>query len=146
MENLATQEVQETPEVQRHSFFDSKEHYLQFKAAWKKYISDGHHLCGTYTDNQGGTCKYASNLTTIHHLIYNGLRKRDLRKSFCPITKPQKLKLAGGDPYAAFNYARNMLRYYARRGSTSAISDVFGDTVTTSMLSELSESLEDVKM
>lgn len=122
-----------------HSFFTSKEHYLAFLSAWRKFIADGGHKCETYTDGQGGTCKMDSKLTCIHHLIYNGLRKRDLHKSFAP-------KQDSDDPYEAYYDARSALASATKFGYTESLKLPFGGTVTDDMLKEVSDTLQSVSL
>jgi hypothetical protein len=142
METLVKQDIENT-----HSFFESKEHYFKFIDAWSQYIADGKHKCETYIDGQGGTCKHDSSLTSVHHLIYNGLRKRDLHKSYSPLTKPTKLALNYDDPYAAFNDDLYWLQYYGRSASDLVgLLEPFGGTVTKAMIVELGDTLKDVKL
>jgi hypothetical protein len=141
MENLVKQDI----EV-KHSFFESKEHYLKFKKSWKQYIADGKHKCGTYPTSNGGEAKYDSDLTVTHHLVYNALRKRDLSKSFSPITGANKLESNGGNPYAAYDYARWRIGYLAKSGNLSNLNEPFGGTVSQEMLQELSEVLKTIEL
>ena len=149
METLTQEKIENI--TMKASFFDSKEHYLQFKAAWKQYIADGKHLRETYTDSQGGICKMDSALTCSHHLIYNALRNCDLKKSFSPITNQNKLKSQySRDPYRAFEYARNSIKW-ALKSSASNSADwlltPFGDTVTKEMLEDVyAINLEDLDL
>lgn len=136
---METLTVQDENLTNTHSFFASKEHYLAFIDAWKKFYADGGHKRATYIDGQGGTCKYDSELTCIHHLIYNALRKRDLHKSFAP-------KQDSTDPYEAYNNARAVLSSATRYGYTESLKRPFGGTVTDDMLKELSETLKDVNL
>lgn len=131
-----------------HSFFTSKEHYLAFTAAWKQYIADGKHECETYVDGQGGTCKYNSSLTAVHHLVYNAFRKRDLHKSFAPLTNEDRINAHySRDPYAAYHNARRALdASFSRWGSTEWIKAPFGGTVTDDMLKELNEVVKTIKL
>lgn len=125
-----------------HSFFVSKEHYLSFRAAWKQYIADGKHKRATYIDAWGGRCKEPSSLTAAHHLVYNALRKRDLHKSFAPLTNPNKV---GNDPYRAFDHARGAISWAAKYRPDRLLAP-FGGTVTEAMLKELSETLKSVAL
>ena len=145
METLQTQDDNLT---NTHSFFESKEHYFQFLDSWKKYIADGHHKCGTYETSNGGTAKYDSDLTCMHHLIYNGLRKKDLHKSFSPLTSERKLNAKYDKrPYAAYYDARSEIMYHGRSGGDlTRILAPFGDTVTRSMLKELGEVLGGIEL
>lgn len=131
-----------------NSFFESKEHYLQFIAAWRKSLADGYHERTTYTDWQGGTCKHRSQLTAVHHLVYNALRRRDLHKSFAPLTNLGKINAHySRSPYAAYYSAREGLeRSLGRWGNTDWIKRPFGDTVTDEMLIELNEALKSVEL
>ena len=142
METLQIQDIEKT-----HSFFESKEHYLNFIDSWKQYIADGRHKCETYTDGQGGTCKMSSDLTCTHHLFYNALRKRDLTKSFSPLTNENKLNSRYDKrPYALYYDARSEIAYAVRSGNIGDLVEPFGDTVAVDMLTELSETLKDVNL
>jgi hypothetical protein len=143
MENLVKQDVE--VEV-KHSFFESKEHYLKFRQSWKQYIADGKHKCGTYPTSNGGEAKYDSDLTCAHHLIYNALRKRDLSKSFSPITRETKLAESYGNPYAAYDAARWRISYLARSGNLDSLAEPFGGTISKEMLQELSEVLKTIEL
>lgn len=146
METLQTQD--ENTVVDTHSFFESKEHYFKFLDSWKQYIADGHHKCGTWENSNGGTVKYNSSLTCTHHLIYNGLRKKDLHKSFSPLTSEGKLNsMWDKRPYGAFYNALSEIRYKGKSsGDLTNFLAPFGDTVTQSMLIELSDALWDVEL
>lgn len=148
------------------SLFCSKEHYLQFKKSWKKYISDGNHIRSTYVDSNGGVCKNPSRLTSVQHLIYNALRNRDLHKSFSPITDCNKLQNIGqfntvyfdtfkrfGQidihvqyeiklPYLAFYTAVGMVGYAIEYDCTDKLLEPFNGTVTEDMLIKLHEKLK----
>lgn len=142
METLVAQEKDTT---NRHSFFNSKEHYLAFTTAWKQYIANGNHICRTYVDSQGGTCKYDSALTSVHHLVYNALRKRDLYKSFTPLTNKNKIGKHG--LYAAYYDDLRVLRLsLGRWGNSRWVKTPFGETVTDEMLKELIGTLADIKL
>jgi hypothetical protein len=142
---MNTLEVNET-QTEEHSFFTSKEHYLAFRDAWKQYHADGKHKKETYTDYQGGICKCPSELTSDHHLVYNALRKRDLSKSFTPITSEGKLNAFNGKPYAAFYAAKGRISACIKYNRTDWLKEPFGGTVTDDMLKELNEALESINL
>ena len=132
-----------------HSFFESKEHYLKFVAAWRKSIADGFHerslIRRTSWSGQEIISKCPSKLTCVHHLIYNALRKKDLHKSFRPLTN--KDRLAGCHPYAAFYKAVNVLKWATKNDRIAdKLREPFGNTVTNEMLLELFETLHNVKL
>jgi hypothetical protein len=143
METLVKQDENLT---NTHSFFVSKEHFLSFRVAWRDSIAKGYHERETYTDYKNGVCKRPSKLTATHHLIYNALRKRDLHKSFAPLTRPTKLIAAYNNPYIAFNWARSHLKAAVKWGRTDHLKEPFQGTVNDQMLKELSEALENVKL
>jgi hypothetical protein len=154
METLVKQDVNLTNEIT--SFFDSKEHYLEFIAAWKKSIADGYHERQKYThriyvdgSHKEVELKHPSKLTCVHHLIYNALRKKDLHKSFAPLTSEGKINAnAYRDPYYAFRRACDVLdrNVTSRWGRTDWIKEPFGDTVTDEMLIKLNAALKCVKL
>lgn len=149
-------------ELNINTFFESKEHYLNFRSAWKKSISEGYHTRRTYENSDGGISKHKSDLTSTHHLIYNALRRRDLHKSFNPLTSFAKLaytkfdyrSYSGGEinKYLAFDIARRNLDFAVTRynnGSNFAIDKLmepFSDTVTPQMLVELNVVLKTIKL
>lgn len=156
---MSTLEDNKLDTTERHSFFESKEHYMQFLANWKAYINEGKHKCGTYETTNGGVAKYDSSLTCEHHLLYNALRKRNLNKSFAPITDSNKLKMAHDDPYQAYCHARHGLSSFVRGWNSDhewsrdrahqrfeAFTEPFGDTVTPEMLEEVCGVLDGVKL
>ena len=114
-----------------HSFFESKEHYLQFVNAWRANIND-----------EGGW-----SLTCTHHLIYNALRKKDLYKSFSPAGEGKCNARYDKRPYGAYYSARSELGYRARTGADlDRWLKPFGGTVTQPMLQELVKVLNEVEL
>lgn len=70
--------------------FESKEHYLAFRQAWKDYINSGKHKPEwfeiTFTFNRRtytNKIKH-SNLTGVQHLLFSLLTEKDLRVTFKP--------------------------------------------------------------
>jgi hypothetical protein len=133
--------VNKENQTKEHSFFTCKEHYLSFRNAWKQYHADGRHEKKMQTAWDGSKFK-ASDLTCEHHLIYNTLRKRNLSKSFTPITSPGKLNAFNGKPYASFYAAKARIAALIKYGKTDWLKEPFGGTVTDDMLGELNEALE----
>lgn len=126
------------------NFFENKDHYLTFRQAWKDYINSGKAKCETYTDYQGGTCKYPSNLECKHHLLYTLLRGKDIRKMFSP-------KGGSVTPYLKFEEAKRDILYAASEGRWSASASAnllqpFGDTIDHSTLVSLAEIIKDWEM
>ena len=126
------------------NFFESKEHYLTFRDAWKKYINDGKakKVEQTYWD---GTPYRASNLTCAHHLIYALLRGRDITKSFTP-----NHKVHGQDPYSAFYVAKDdivvALRFatkFDKPERLESLLEPFDKTITADTLTSLYEIIKE---
>lgn len=126
-------------------YFRDKEHYLEFRQAWKNYHKEGKHRTQPKEDHYGATHK-VSDLRCVHHFIYALLRGRDLSKIFAPITEH---KLGGGQRYRAFYAAKRTLRWYStmrdkERGAF--LFAPFGNTLTDDMLAMLGEDISDMQM
>jgi len=129
-----------------HTFFDSKEEYLQFRQAWKDFHKDGKHKKKPTTDYCGGV-SHKSELTCAHHLIYALLRGRDITKSFVP-----NRKVHGQDPYFAYYNARQKISFSLRMLENHSRGDMmaklllpFGGLVSTDMLETALELTKDWK-
>lgn len=81
-----------TTNAKNRNFFNSKEAYMNFVQAWKKFHEEGKHQ-ETY-------------LTVHHHMVYNLIRGKDLSKSFTP---KEKKRHDGEHPYSAFYNAKGYL-------------------------------------
>jgi hypothetical protein len=87
----------------------TKEQYLAIVASWKQYIQDDKHkkvkvpydiynwrnYGPEYGKKIGEAYDMKSNLTSIHHLIYTILRKKDINKAFSKVN-PDSLKRKNG--------------------------------------------------
>lgn len=151
--------IQEKTSNINTSFFESKEHYLNFKQAWKQSIAEGYHVPFTYENPvNGGIEKFPSKLTCVHHLIYNALRGQDLKKSFRPLTRPGRLNNVSRDwrlyglrpenvPYAAYYMAFRSLRTWVEQDKLCAkLQEPFKGTVSREMLNELVKVLSSINM
>jgi hypothetical protein len=84
----------------QYNFFETKDHYLQFRQAWKDYINSGQ-AKKQEMKYWGGTPYFASSLKCEHHLLYALLRGKDIHKLFVP-----NYKVHGQPPYYAFEQAK----------------------------------------
>lgn len=156
--NIIAKEVVTTNHTISHhdSLFTCKEHYLQFRKAWKQYIADGNHIGEKFTlriENSIREFKRPSKLTCEHHLIYNAFRNRDLKKSFSPLIRPNKLlatKYTGlcmnVEPYYAFYRAVSNIGRFIKWKRYDYLLAPFNGTVTIEMLEELYIKLSNEKL
>ncbi len=86
----------------KETFFNDKEHYLQFKAAWAKAVNN--------PDVQ---------ITASHHLVYNLVRGYDATRGFTPITNVNKLSNGAYINHGLYFARSNLARYIgdAKRGN-----------------------------
>lgn len=113
------------------SLFNDKEHFLSFRQSWKDFV------------NNGGKPNCAQ------HLIYNGLRGKDISKSFSPITNHNKLTYSGMTPYGSYYSAVNLIKHFVRSRSSSdwmkkryeQLIEPFGDHVSEEMIIKMVDSL-----
>ena len=109
-----------TTDVKPGEWFTSKEHYLEFTAAFKNWI------------NRGG---YAD---SSHFLLYAILRNKDWKKGWTPPTKAGKI-----DEHA---YKRSHAFYKIKSGyNEKYLLAPFDGTITTEMLMVLRENLDDIR-
>ena len=88
------------------TFFESKEHYLSFRKAWKDNFAQGKHKPYSHGKSYDGTpLRAVSDITSAHHMIYNALRGRDLGKGYTLITNSNKLLLSGMPAYSGCDRA-----------------------------------------
>ncbi len=89
--------------TQNDDFFESKEHYLTFRAAWSKAMNS----------------EEKHNLTCDHHLLYIAARKRDFLAGFSPIMRESKLRGEEGAAGERYRTAVKSLRRVTitRRGA-----------------------------
>lgn len=116
----------------KETFFNDKEHYLQFKAAWAKAVND--------PDVQ---------ITATHHLVYNLIRGYDATRGFTPITNVNKLSNGAYINHGLY-FARSALSMHigcAKKGRSEwskrwveEFLAPFGDTFTFEMLAKLDTS------
>lgn len=73
-------------------FFESKEHYLNFRQAWKDFHNNNNHIkIVEWTDERGNERKgKVSILTSDHYLLYNLLRGYDIKYGFTPLTSGEE--------------------------------------------------------
>ena len=74
----------------RTTFFNDKEHYLNFRKAWAE-ASNAPERMSTLERNDWGTYRKAGNLTAAHNFLYSLLRGKDALKGFTPVTNTNKL-------------------------------------------------------
>ena len=118
----------EAPEIQEDEsttvtpgdWFTSKEHYLEFRAAFKSWIKRGERT-------------YAS-----HFLLYAFLRNRDWKKGWTYPTKPGKQLEHNYKRSAAFQQIKSTY-------NESNLLAPFDGTITTAMLKALRENLENIR-
>lgn len=121
---VATQEVQAPiTTVTPGDWFTSKEHYLEFKAAFKAYASDKN-------------TKYA--LSSSQILLYAILRNRDWKKGWTTPTNPGKLVEHRAKMASAFSMIKAPY-------CEEHLLKPFDGTITTEMLMALRENLEQYK-
>ena len=143
------------------SYFESKEHYLAFRHAWKTYINEGKHerRLHRFTNWGGNECilKLPSELTVFHHFLYNALRGRDFKKSFSPLVREDRLNNGMDNrPYRAFYVCLEKLRQYAENLESGSgwvqqrylkelndLNKVFGGNLTKDMILSLHQNLCD---
>lgn len=69
-------------------FFESKEHYLNFRQAWKDFHNNRNHMKAfVWTDQHGKKhdCEVPL-LTSSNYMLYNLLREYDITYGFTPLT------------------------------------------------------------
>lgn len=94
------------------TFFESKEHYVSFRKAWKDNFAQGKHKPYSHGSSYDGTpLRAVSDITSSHHMIYNALRGRDLGKSYTPITNSNKLNHSGISAYGGCIQAHRKIFY-----------------------------------
>jgi hypothetical protein len=112
--------------------FTSKEHYLSFVQAWRKYANSP----------EGKT------LSTSDFILYAFFRGKDWRKGFTPCKKQIKLN-NGHHPYwgayNGFQSLRFRVKYHPEAYVTNHIKKIFGDTITKEMIDSLMKYLPEDK-
>lgn len=125
------------------TFFETKEQYINFISAWKSFIAEGKHAKYPVYGYDGTEYDKVSDLKCVHHLLYAALRGKDISKNFVPNNKTQSYD----GPYAAFHEARSLINHATRSDyAYNTIHQVFGDTVSKDMLSEVGVHLSKMVM
>jgi hypothetical protein len=139
----------------KDKFFENKEHYLQFRQAWKNYINAGKAKPIEQVYAYSGELFRASPLTCKHHLIYNLLRGRDTNEMF-KLTN----KVHGQRPWFPFYDARMEIALTLKlvdsaNANTSdtwkerhqkrldSLIEPFGETLTKDMIALLVDTIKD---
>lgn len=104
-------------------WFTSKEHYLEFRAAFKKYASDKNNKYG---------------LRPVHFIIYAILRNRDWRDGWTIPEHPGKKMENRAKLSEAFNAIKSPW-------SEEHVLKPFDGTITTEMLIALRENLDEYR-
>ncbi|MFY0656233.1 MAG: hypothetical protein JXR12_05715 [Neptunomonas phycophila] len=123
------------------TFFETKEQYTAFIAAWKTFIAEGGHKkypvtsCGQEYDK-------ISDLKCVHHLLYAALRGKDISKNFTPNSKENYY-----GEFEAYSDARSYIAHAVRSDHAFAvIQKVFGNTVTRDMLERVHVELKSINL
>lgn len=122
-EPIKAEAVKSISTITPGDWFTSKEHYLEFRAAFKAYASDKNHKYG---------------LRPCHFIIYAILRNRDWRDGWTIPTHPGKKV----ENQAKLSEAWNTIK---APWSEEHILKPFGDTITTEMLIALRENLDEYR-
>ena len=127
------------------TFFETKEQYTNFISAWKKFIADGNHKKYPVFGYDGTEYDKVSDLACVHHLLYAALRGRDITKNFTPNNR--HTDDAYFDTFQAFKDAKSAIYYASKHQNAYArITNVFGDSVTQSMLARVYDELKSFEM
>lgn len=131
-------------------FFNSKEHYLNFKQAWKDFHNNGDHI--KWSEWETPTGRMAKTkcplLNSSHYMLYNLLRGYDISRGF---TEHGENGWAANEEAAShiirtarrlddINTESNWGRKWAREAVDKMLLP-FGDTVSSQMLYDLSVEL-----
>jgi hypothetical protein len=111
-------------------FFETKEQYLAFRAAWKAAVNDDR-AKPFFTEGATRAPGYQASIIMArtkhngwiqaeHHILFNLVRGKEPTYGFTPVTNPSKL--AGGTtPWLGYNQALLRLRYLYR--NTKRVAD-----------------------
>jgi hypothetical protein len=135
-------------------FFESKEHYLKFRQAWKDFHNNNHHIkIVEWTDERGNERKgKVSILTSSHYMLYNLLRGYDIKYGFTPLTSGKEhlkwdaCNIAAAEIFRTskrlkdVNSTSKFSREYARR-EINALLLPFDGHVTHEALRDIGEQL-----
>lgn len=143
-----------TIENAKTRFFESKEHYLNFRQAWKDFHNNRDHMrTFEWTDDSGK--KHEGEvpvLTSSHYLLYNMLRGYNIKYGFTPLLEGNDVKKWEACYYAAVeifrtskrlqdvNSTSKFSREYARK-DVDALLLPFGGHVTYEALRDIGEQL-----
>lgn len=124
------------------TFFETKEQYTAFIAAWKTFIAEGGHKKYPVHGWDGNEYDKVSDLKCVHHLLYAALRGKDVSKNFTPNNKETYY-----GQYQAYSEARSYIAHAVRNDHAfGVIKNVFGDTVTRDMLERVSVELKSINL
>ena len=131
-------------------FFTDKEHYLQFRQAWKDFHNNEHHIeRGEWTTPHGNVKEYKySLLNSGSYMLYNLLRGYDIKRGYCEHSEQGWFACdeAASDIIRTarrlkeINATSSFSQKYAREAVTKLLSP-FGGTVTNQMLYDLAAEL-----
>ena len=133
-------------------FFESKEHYLNFRQAWKDFHNNEEHIeRGEWTTPNGNVREYKTPLlSSSHYMLYNLLREYDIKYGFTPLLEGNEYKQweachhAAADIFrvskrlADVNSPSKFSREYARK-DVDALLLPFGGHVTHEALRDVGE-------
>lgn len=117
------------------SIFESKEQYLQHKAAWKKAAN-------------------TKELSAIHFALHAVIMGKDIFKTFTPVTNPTKLSCSyNGQPYYTAIRVISDLQWIADQAVKGTIARQydwyikphFGEIITPQIMASLAERILNVK-
>ncbi len=120
---LAAPEIQDDESIEAVTpgdWFTSKEHYLEFRAAFKKWIN------------------YGNWASSSHFILYAILRNRDWKDGWnCPKSPGKQIE---------HKYKKSSSFYIIKSGYQDGyLLKPFGGTITTAMLKALRENLDDIR-
>jgi len=128
----------------QHKFFESKEHYLNFRKAWKDFIKSKKHLKyshGAHWMDPNQPLRPESDLKFVHHFLYAALRGKDLGAIITPDSCHDTYQLLETRIMYATSYLKqeNKTPYSQGRESEQyqQLTLPFGDTLTKEMIVEL---------
>jgi hypothetical protein len=135
-------------------FFESKEHYLNFRQAWKDFHNNEEHIeRGEWTTPHGNVKEYKTPLlSSSHYMLYNLLRGYDIKYGYTPLQSGKEHLKWDACNCAASDICRvskrledvnspsNFSREYARR-EIDALLLPFGGHVTHEALRDIGEQL-----
>ena len=135
-------------------FFESKEHYLNFRQAWKDFHNNEKHIeRGEWTTPHGNVKEYKTPLlSSSHYMLYNLLRGYNVKYGYTPLQSGKEYLKWNACEYAAADILRvskrledvnspsKFAREYART-SIDALLLPFGGHVPHEALRDIGEQL-----